>query len=149
MPREQERPDLAKAIADKMGAVSGFVQFHPSYDYTDFVEGLRPTQPNQQGVIGFKRVNGVFKAFCEKAIEGVLNAANADSYKVYLQNFKRELEGTPIDIQSFRSKTMVHVELEPESCVIIVKNKIGQKSWQPVPGQADVGLFNQWNLSRQ
>lgn len=120
---------LAKAIADKMGAVSGFVQFHPSYDYTDFVEGLRPTPPNQQGVIGFKRVNGVFKAFCEKAIEGVLNAANADSYKEALENFKRELEGTPVDIQSFRSKTMVHVELEPERCVIIVNNKIGQKSW--------------------
>ena len=40
----------------------GFVQFHPSYDYTDFVEGLRPTKENQNGVIGFKRQDGVFKA---------------------------------------------------------------------------------------
>ena len=46
----------------------GFVQFHPSYDYTDFVEGLRPTKENQAGAIGFKRQDGVFKAFCKQAI---------------------------------------------------------------------------------
>ncbi len=46
----------------------GFVQFHPSYDYTDFVEGLRPTKDNQSGVIGFRRQDGVFKAFCKQAI---------------------------------------------------------------------------------
>lgn len=42
-----------------------FVQFHPNYDYTDFVEGLRPV--NVDGSIGFELQNGIFKAFCEKA----------------------------------------------------------------------------------
>lgn len=46
----------------------GFVQFHPSYDYTDFVEGLRPTKEDQNGTIGFKRQDGVFKEFCKQAI---------------------------------------------------------------------------------
>ena len=46
----------------------GFVQFHPSYDYTDFVEGLRPTSPNKNGNIGFERKDGIFKAFCRNAI---------------------------------------------------------------------------------
>lgn len=42
------------------------VQFHPYYDYTDFVEGLRPvTQDN--GQIGFKLEPGTFKQFCEQA----------------------------------------------------------------------------------
>ena len=46
----------------------GFVQFHQSYDYTDFVEGLRPV--NQvQGKIGFELKDGVFKAFCKKALK--------------------------------------------------------------------------------
>lgn len=45
----------------------GFVQFHPSYDYTDFVEGLRPMQ-DETGNVGFERKDGVFKAFCKKAV---------------------------------------------------------------------------------
>ena len=44
----------------------GFVQFHPSYDYTDFVEGLRPIK-GQEGQVGFERKNGVFKDFCIEA----------------------------------------------------------------------------------
>ena len=43
----------------------GFVQFHPSYDYTDFVEGLRPVS-NGDGTIEFKLVDGIFKKFCQK-----------------------------------------------------------------------------------
>lgn len=45
----------------------GFVQFHPSYDYTDFVEGMRPVQ-SEDGNGVFERKDGCFKAFCKKAI---------------------------------------------------------------------------------
>jgi hypothetical protein len=43
-----------------------FVQFHPSYDYTDFVEGLRAEDLNGQVI--FNLHNGIFKAFCKKAL---------------------------------------------------------------------------------
>lgn len=59
---------LAKEIAKSIGAEYEFVQFHPSYDYTDFVEGLRPVE--KDGKLGFERRDGVFKAFCKEAIEG-------------------------------------------------------------------------------
>ena len=45
-----------------------FVQFHPSYDYTDFVEGLRPDS-NEDGTIDFKLQDGIFKKFCQLAKE--------------------------------------------------------------------------------
>lgn len=45
----------------------GFVQFHPSYDYTDFVEGLRPVKSEDENGV-FVRKDGCFKAFCKKAI---------------------------------------------------------------------------------
>lgn len=44
----------------------GFVQFHPSYDYTDFVEGLRPII--NKGQMAFERQDGIFKEFCKKAL---------------------------------------------------------------------------------
>ncbi len=47
------------------------VQFHPSYDYTDFVEGLRSYEKGED--IGFRREDGVFKTFCKKAIEQAAN----------------------------------------------------------------------------
>jgi len=43
--------------------------FTPSYDYTDFVEGLRPTPPDENGIIGFEIKDGIFKSFCQKASE--------------------------------------------------------------------------------
>lgn len=58
---------LAKEIAKAMDAECDFVQFHPSYDYTDFVEGLRPVQ-KASGEVGFERKDGVFKEFCKKAL---------------------------------------------------------------------------------
>lgn len=45
------------------------VQFHPSYDYTDFVEGLRPVREEGQKEIGFVRHDGMFKELCAKALK--------------------------------------------------------------------------------
>lgn len=64
---------MAQAIADEMGAESMFVQFHPSYDYTDFVEGLRPVE-KIDGQMGFERKDGAFKEFCRKAIKNMVDS---------------------------------------------------------------------------
>ena len=65
---------LAREIAEAMGCSDnevGFVQFHPSYDYTDFVEGLRPVNDAGSGQISFERKDGVFKKFCEWALKNL------------------------------------------------------------------------------
>ena len=59
---------LAKELTGGNEDQIGFVQFHPSYDYTDFVEGLRPVS-NGDGAIEFKLEDGIFKKFCQKAKE--------------------------------------------------------------------------------
>ena len=43
-----------------------FVQFHPSYDYSDFVEGLKP-KVNDDGSMGFELKDGIFKTFITRA----------------------------------------------------------------------------------
>ena len=50
-----------------------FCQFHPSFDYTDFVEGLRPVDRGN-GNIGFERRDGIFKAFCKRALKNYLDS---------------------------------------------------------------------------
>ena len=83
---------LAQQIAKEMGcceAQMGFVQFHPSYDYTDFVEGLRPTQ-DESGNIGFEPKDGIFKKFCENALQAYLSDAdNAPKYVFIIDEINR------------------------------------------------------------
>lgn len=70
---------LAKQIAKELGATEEnqqcmMVQFHPSYDYTDFVEGLRPTKKEDDLNIGFQLTPGSFKSFCAQALENFLDS---------------------------------------------------------------------------
>lgn len=49
-------------LTDEQKKQVEFVQFHPSYDYSDFVEGLRP-KVNADGTMGFELQDGIFKKF--------------------------------------------------------------------------------------
>ena len=78
---------MAQAIAKEMGCGKEemcFVQFHPSYDYTDFVEGLRPIMMSE-GQMGFERKDGIFKEFCKKAIKNLIDSAKS------IENLSKEL----------------------------------------------------------
>lgn len=44
-----------------------FLQFHPSFTYEDFIEGIKPKGVTKDGNIRFELVNGIFKKFCIKA----------------------------------------------------------------------------------
>ena len=50
-----------------------FVQFHPSYDYNDFVEGLRP-KINDDGAMSFELEDGIFKKFVTRARKNYENS---------------------------------------------------------------------------
>ena len=53
-------------LSDEQKEQVEFVQFHPSYDYSDFVEGLRPVM-NPDGSMGFELQEGIFARFVSKA----------------------------------------------------------------------------------
>ena len=58
--------DRYEDMPDELKRQVEFVQFHPSYDYTDFVEGLRP-KLNEDGSMGFTLQDGIFKKFIARA----------------------------------------------------------------------------------
>jgi hypothetical protein len=68
---------LARWVAneDLEGEVGGrveLVQFHQSYGYEDFVQGLRPV--SRDGAVVFEVVDGIFLQMCKRAAEDPENA---------------------------------------------------------------------------
>lgn len=54
-----------------------FVQFHPNYDYSDFVEGLKP-KVNEDGSMGFELQDGIFKKFVLRARKNYENSQKSN-----------------------------------------------------------------------
>lgn len=64
------------------------VQFHPSYDYTDFVEGLRPVE-DAHGKVEFRKLDGIFKKFCRKVAKRNESDKNQDKYFFIVDEINR------------------------------------------------------------
>lgn len=105
---------LAKKIAEGMNAKIGFCQFHPSYDYTDFVEGLRPVKTDDASGIGFERKDGVFKEFCKMAIlnQTGVERQGSDNFEEAWKSLVEKLdEVNVIDIPLLSGKGTFPIEL--------------------------------------
>jgi hypothetical protein len=58
---------IAKAFSETDDRIK-LIQFHPSYDYSDFIEGIKP-QDLKGGSISMKLTDGVFMEFCKNALK--------------------------------------------------------------------------------
>ena len=85
----------------------GFVQFHPSYDYTDFVEGLRPIT-DSNGSIGFERRDGIFKEFCKRAIINKKESTFFSQYNKLCDDIRNNNEYT-LTLKSGKESTPLSV----------------------------------------
>ena len=106
--------DLTEEEKKQVESQTDFVQFHPSYDYTDFVEGLRPKQVDGSDQIGFERKDGVFKAFCEKTLKESYreNNDNVDNFEECWKKLVDELnENDFVTIPLISGKGDFRVEL--------------------------------------
>lgn len=122
---------LAKQIAKTMGCTEekgNFVQFHPSYDYTDFVEGLRPAKQKNQ--MGFERKDGVFKTFCKKAqgpiqkiIDKKTNFEKQESLSLFLNE---SLDNHTI----FTSNTIKFIVVSVSTDFILLKDSIKEQVYK-------------------
>lgn len=129
---------LAKQIAKAMGCTDneiGFVQFHPSYDYTDFVEGLRPAQ-DKSGNVGFVRKDGVFKAFCRKALKNVIDSKktpqelkNEKTFKEKYDEIIGKIENGEIDRFDLRTGVQMDVVEVSEKDNIILRTHGSDKQY--------------------
>ena len=115
---------LARQIASELTGGNeeqiDFVQFHPSYDYTDFVEGLRPVS-NDNSQISFELQDGIFKKFCQKANEaqktgGQDNFDEAwNDYLEYVNNRDEKERLTDFSYLTVNSRNNFNVNYESKS----------------------------------
>ncbi len=99
---------IARELTDGNEEQIGFVQFHPSYDYTDFVEGLRPVK-DDSGDIKFEIKPGIFKTFCEKAKIASQTGGQdnfEEAWKAFFEAVSEVGEDDSYVISSLRGKSM-------------------------------------------
>ena len=73
------------------------VQFHPSYDYTDFIDGIRPDLSGT--ALKYVLKNGAFKSFCRRA--GVIERIHAAGKSVDEETIDEFLYGEEEAIKQF------------------------------------------------
>lgn len=119
---------MACEVAKLMDAEIKFVQFHPSYDYTDFVEGLRPTD-SIVGQIGFERKDGIFKEFCREAItnlkdskKNISEIKNEVSWKDRLDEFISDSIETGKTYYTATNGEFIISDIKNDSLVVYNKN---------------------------
>ena len=75
----------------------GFITFHQSLDYEDFIEGIKPV--NEDGMIHYKVEDGIFKSLCRAAqVASEVTASGTDNLLEGMNDnptiWKVSLEGT-------------------------------------------------------
>ena len=105
---ENKKEEIKKVRMD-------MVQFHPSYDYTDFIDGIRPDLSGNE--LKYSLKNGSFKSFCRRAgvIERILAAGvEVDTIDKFSKVIDEFLVGEDDSIKDFWKAEIKEYELGEE-----------------------------------
>ena len=105
---ENKKEEIKKVRMD-------MVQFHPSYDYTDFIDGIRPDLSGNE--LKYSLKNGSFKSFCRRAgvIERILVAGvEVDTVDKFSEVVDEFLVGEEESIKKFWKSEIEKEELKEE-----------------------------------
>lgn len=106
-----------------------FVQFHPSYDYTDFVEGFKPISETDSSQIGFELVPGIFKKFVNKAVQSQFSPSVDNFNEAWEKFFEKvieaqdETENGTYNIKTMTGKDMYLQPYESNGIEGVVDNR--------------------------
>ncbi|WP_029407286.1 McrB family protein [Thiomicrorhabdus sp. Milos-T2] len=90
------------------------VQFHPSFSYEDFIEGLRP---DTEGNLSLH--NGIFKEFCQKAAKWEVDYYNLQEPKC--------VDGKPVVFENLTIADLEGLGLDKQHWEYIISNPLKNK----------------------
>ncbi len=124
---ENKKEEIKKVRMD-------MVQFHPSYDYTDFIDGIRPDLSGNE--LKYSLKNGSFKSFCRRAgvIERILAAGvQVDTIDKFSEVIDEFLVGEDDSIKDFWKGKIKEYELGEELKEVFTSKDITEFDLSKLP----------------
>ncbi len=125
--------DNYESLNEEQKSQIEFVQFHPSYDYSDFVEGLRPVM-NEDGSMGFELKDGIFTSFVKRAIKNYEDATkNQDelvkeaSAQEVISEFLKTIEFEKEEFKTVSGNSFYITDVSDKTIKLYIPNNVSIK----------------------